>query len=469
MLRRCLSVVASRHGQILNRTDLAAPLGVPVPAISEWLPVLEITGQIILVPPCQENFGKRLLKSPKVCLLDSGAACHLLGIRTQAGLARSPSFGALFEGFVAAEVLKHEANLGRRRELYFFRDQQGLEVDFLFPGESGGLWMVEGKTSKTVQPAMARPLQSLRRAMRQHEPVRAAIIHPGAATPLPIRTVAPGIGALDLRELLEALEREAPRRRRRREASGAITAPLFPPGAGGPLARIPPMPLSPGVSAASPDAAAGEPAADEGNESSELCFQFGQPAFGSLNPVPNLLDPLPFSADPCLHAFPVSIGTGRALHLLKARKVAFAAFQRAPQLFQLVFQPRDLLPDTIRPGLALRRARLPLCLFLAAIFLEQLPAVLFSLPPGCLQRTGRLAESLDSLGPVPAKQAVSLPRVASPALLQHPGAFLQRRLPAIQGAQPRIGDCICDDGKTAGPESHDALIVTGKGRCRRGA
>jgi len=216
--RRFLALLASRHGQILNRTDLAAPLGVSVPTISEWLHVLEITGQIILVPPYFENFGKRLLKSPKIYILDSGLACHLLGIRTQAELSRSPFLGTLFEGFVAAEILKHQANRGRRKELYYFRDQQGLEVDFLFPGDSGGSWMVECKASKTVQPAMAGPLQSLRRAMGKHEPVRAAIIHSKAASPAHIRTVAPQVEALDVQEFLNALGGETVRPRKRREA-----------------------------------------------------------------------------------------------------------------------------------------------------------------------------------------------------------------------------------------------------------
>ncbi len=215
--RRFLALLASRHGQILNRTDLAAPLGVSVPTINEWLHVLEITGQIILVPPYYENFGKRLLKSPKVYILDSGLACHLLGIRTQAELNRSPFLGPLFEGFVAAEILKHQVNRGRRKELYYFRDQQGLEVDFLFTGETGSLWMVECKASKTVQPAMAGPLQSLRRAMGKREPVRAAIIHPKAASPGPMRTVAPQVEALDVQEFLDELNGGKARPRRKRK------------------------------------------------------------------------------------------------------------------------------------------------------------------------------------------------------------------------------------------------------------
>src|SRR5437016_9456127 len=81
--RRFLALVASRHGQILNKTDLAGPLGMSVPSINEWLHVLEITVQIILVPPYFENFGERLIKSPKVYIGDPGLACYLLGIFTQ--------------------------------------------------------------------------------------------------------------------------------------------------------------------------------------------------------------------------------------------------------------------------------------------------------------------------------------------------------------------------------------------------
>ncbi|MBZ5610748.1 MAG: ATP-binding protein [Acidobacteriia bacterium] len=203
--RRFLALLASRHGQILNKTDLAAPLGVSVPTITDWLHVLEITGQIILVPPYFENLGKRLIKSPKLYLGDSGLACHLLGITSRAELERSPFLGALFEGFVAAEILKSQVNQGRRKELYHFRDQQGLEVDFLFPAAGAGLWMVECKASKTVRPAMAGPLMSLRRSVRAKTPVRMAIVHRPSISAPSSRALAPGIDALDLVQFANAL------------------------------------------------------------------------------------------------------------------------------------------------------------------------------------------------------------------------------------------------------------------------
>ncbi len=191
-------MLASRHGQILNRTDLAAPLGISVPTINEWLHVLEITGQVMLVPPYFNNFGKRLIKSPKVYIGDSGMACYLLGITSQAELDRSPFLGTLFEGFVASEILKAQINQGRRKELYHFRDQQGLEVDFLFPSTGSSLWMIECKSTRTMLPPMAGPLASLRRVVPNKTTVRASVIHRPAKTPAGTRALAPGIEALDV-------------------------------------------------------------------------------------------------------------------------------------------------------------------------------------------------------------------------------------------------------------------------------
>ncbi|MBI3041232.1 MAG: ATP-binding protein [Betaproteobacteria bacterium] len=170
--RRFLSLLATRHGRMLNKSDLAAPLGMSVPGIGNWLDILEATGQILVVPPWFENLGKRLIKSPKIYIVDSGLACHLLGIETDAELEKSPFLGALFEGFIASEIVKSQVNAGRRRELYYFRDQQGLEVDFVIPGKSGAVRLIEAKASRTVTPDMAAPLTRLAAAFAKHPGVR---------------------------------------------------------------------------------------------------------------------------------------------------------------------------------------------------------------------------------------------------------------------------------------------------------
>lgn len=204
--RRFLALVASRSGQILNKSDLAAPLGVTVPTLTAWLSILELTGQIILVPPFFENFGKRLVKSPKLYLTDPGLACHFLAIDTERTLQSSPFLGSLFEGFVAAEILKHQANRGRRRELYYFRDQQGLEVDFVVPAGHRRLVLVEAKATRTPTPAMAGSLRRLATAIQSYD-LQLFLAHQLSRTTSPTSVLAPNVRAGGVRELLALLER----------------------------------------------------------------------------------------------------------------------------------------------------------------------------------------------------------------------------------------------------------------------
>jgi predicted AAA+ superfamily ATPase len=198
--RRFLSIVASRCGQMINRTDLASPLGVSVPTISEWLNILEITGQIILVPPFFENFGKRLVKSPKLYFVDSGLVCHLLGIESEKMLNQSPFLGPIFEGFVASEIIKQQANSGRPRALYYFRDQQGLEVDFIIPRGDRKLMFIEAKASRTVLPEMAEPLERLLKATTRYT-VTLLVIHREGKQGFSTAALRPGIRALSIEQL----------------------------------------------------------------------------------------------------------------------------------------------------------------------------------------------------------------------------------------------------------------------------
>jgi hypothetical protein len=207
--RRFLALLATRHGQVLNRSALAAPVGVSVPTISQWLGVLETTAQILIVPPFYENLGKRLIKSPKIYISDSGLACHLLGIDTAAELAKSPFLGALFEGFIASEIVKTQVNAGSRRELYHFRDEQGLEVDFLVPGRGGSISLVECKAARTVTPAMAAAMERLAEAIRHRHPrkvpVAMHLLHQAGGTGIRSTAVAPGIRAMPWPDFIKEL------------------------------------------------------------------------------------------------------------------------------------------------------------------------------------------------------------------------------------------------------------------------
>lgn len=204
VFRRFLALTASRCGQLLNKTDLAAPLGVSVPTISQWIGILETTGQVILVPPYYANFGKRLIKSPKLYFTDAGLACHLLGLETQRDLERSPFLGPLFEGFVAAEIVKQQINRGMRRELYYFRDQRGLEVDFLLPVRGRKLVLLEAKAARTVYPEAARSLRSLAESAGALNP-ECIVVHATKPGETGSTALAPGVRAMGVQAMLKVL------------------------------------------------------------------------------------------------------------------------------------------------------------------------------------------------------------------------------------------------------------------------
>jgi hypothetical protein len=193
--RRFLSLVVSRIGTVLNRSDIATPMGVSVPTISEWLNILEATHLILLVPPYYENFGKRLIKSPKLYFADTGLAAYLLGMENERMLARSTFYGPLFESFVASEIVKAQINAGRKKELYFFRDRQGLEVDFLVPKSGRRLALVEAKATRTIRPEAAEAMARLKKAVSGYL-VEAYLVHLPASTGPSFSAIHPGIRTL---------------------------------------------------------------------------------------------------------------------------------------------------------------------------------------------------------------------------------------------------------------------------------
>jgi uncharacterized protein len=112
----------------------------------------------------------------------------------------SPFLGAVFEGFVASEIIKHQINSGKAKQLYYFRDQQGLEVDFLVPVANRGLMLLEAKASRTAVPEMAESLYRLSKAVSKYD-VRSFLIYRPTKQSPPILTLRPGMKALSVEEL----------------------------------------------------------------------------------------------------------------------------------------------------------------------------------------------------------------------------------------------------------------------------
>ena len=149
LFQRFVRLCAARTGQLLNLSALANDCGISHTTAREWLTVLEASYLVLLLSPYFRNFGKRLVKTPKLYFLDTGLAAALLGIRDGAALNIHPQRGALFETLVVGEFVKQRFNAGRLAGLWFWRDNTGNEVDLLF--ESGTrLQPVEIKSGATL-------------------------------------------------------------------------------------------------------------------------------------------------------------------------------------------------------------------------------------------------------------------------------------------------------------------------------
>ncbi len=149
--QRFLRLCAGRTGQILNQSELARDVGVSVPTIKSWLSVLEASHQIFLLPPYFNNFGKRLIKSPKLYFMDTGIATFLLGLHEAEPLMKGPMFGPLFETMVIANWVKVFQHRGEPPQMYYWRSNDGLEIDLLVE-RNGRLYPFEIKSTQTILP-----------------------------------------------------------------------------------------------------------------------------------------------------------------------------------------------------------------------------------------------------------------------------------------------------------------------------
>ncbi len=147
--RDFLKLCAGRVGQLLNISSLARDCGISVSTAREWLSVLEASYIIFLLPPYYKNFGKRVVKMPKLYFYDTGLVSLLLEIHTEEQFKMHYLRGALFENLVILELLKGRLNRGLLPSMYFWKDSNGAEVDVV--GEwGGGLRAIEIKASHTM-------------------------------------------------------------------------------------------------------------------------------------------------------------------------------------------------------------------------------------------------------------------------------------------------------------------------------
>ncbi len=148
LFQRFIKLCAARCGQLLNLSSLASDCGVSHKTVRAWISVLEASYVVFLLQPHHQNFGKRLVKTPKLYFVDTGLAAFLLGIRDPQHLSIHSARGALFENFVISELLKRRYNQGLPSNLFFWRNNAGDEIDLVIEqGEQ--LIPVEIKSGQT--------------------------------------------------------------------------------------------------------------------------------------------------------------------------------------------------------------------------------------------------------------------------------------------------------------------------------
>ena len=144
-----LRLCAARSGQLVNLSSIGNDCGITHNTVRSWLSVLEASYIVRLVRPFHANFGKRLVKAPKLYFLDPGLACYLLEIDTERELLVHSARGPLFETWVHSELLKARVHMGLPPRLHFWRDYAGNEVDFIL-GPAHSPIPVEVKSGRTI-------------------------------------------------------------------------------------------------------------------------------------------------------------------------------------------------------------------------------------------------------------------------------------------------------------------------------
>src|SRR5579863_1573035 len=192
-LGRLWTMLAHSQGTMLNASRLAAGLAISSPTVTRYIDLLVDLLLVRRLQPFHTNTGKRLVKSPKVYVRDSGLTHALLGIEDQNELAGHPVVGASWEGFVIENLL---AVAPIRTEASFYRSAGGAEIDLVLDIPKRGRWAIEIKRGLT-----ARPEKGFHQACEDIKPDRRFLVYSGADR-YPVTADTEAVGIRDLAETL---------------------------------------------------------------------------------------------------------------------------------------------------------------------------------------------------------------------------------------------------------------------------
>lgn len=156
-----LTLCATRVGEVLNITSLANDCDISIDTARDWLSILETSFIVFRLHPYHRNYGKRLIKAPKLYFYDTGLAASLLGMDSSDQLLTSQYRGNLYENAIAVEIIKQYQAIGREPKLFYWRDSNQKEIDFII--EKGGRpeYAIEVKSSTTYKPKAFENLEDL--------------------------------------------------------------------------------------------------------------------------------------------------------------------------------------------------------------------------------------------------------------------------------------------------------------------
>jgi len=196
-LERFWTMLAHNQGAIMNASKLAAGLSVSAPTITKYIDLLTDLLLTRRLQPFGFNVGKRLVKSPKVYIRDSGLVYALLGLETYNELAGHPVAGSSFEGFIIENLLSAAPE---RTRASFYRTIAGGEVDLLLelPGNHG-LWAIEIKSGLAPKPS-----KGFYHAIADLKPSKVFVVYSGQDR-YPISQGVEAIGLYELASILSGL------------------------------------------------------------------------------------------------------------------------------------------------------------------------------------------------------------------------------------------------------------------------
>jgi len=148
---RLLSLLASRSASLLNFSALSRSLGFSNMTLKRYLSLLQAVFVVHLVPAWTANIGKRLIKSPKVFLNDTGLLGFLCGLTAESLQQRPEMAGILLENFVMQELFKQNCWSDTAPNIFYYRTAGGKEVDFVLEAQDGRVVGIEVKGSSRVQ------------------------------------------------------------------------------------------------------------------------------------------------------------------------------------------------------------------------------------------------------------------------------------------------------------------------------